>query len=77
MNAPTNTEAFIAAKADIDAMLNALKALSDDHFGVGPDDVLWTHVGSLNHVAELLREVCDFIAPEFAEGHSDRAEHEI
>ena len=32
----TALDAFIARKAEIDAMLARLKALSDDHFGYTP-----------------------------------------
>jgi hypothetical protein len=38
---------FVARKAEIDAMLTRLQALSDDHFGVAPDAVTWGDVGSL------------------------------
>ena len=33
---PTALDAFIARKAEIDTMLERLKALSDEHFGVQP-----------------------------------------
>lgn len=52
--------AFIGKKAEIDAMLARLQALSDDHFNVGPDDVSWSQVGSLAHIAEKLRHVTAF-----------------
>jgi hypothetical protein len=51
--------AFIAKKAEIDAMLTRLQALSDDHFGYAPDDVTWGHVGTLEHYAELLKRITD------------------
>jgi hypothetical protein len=51
--------AFIARKAEIDAMLTRLQAHSDDHFGCAPDDVTWGHVGTLEHYAELLRRITD------------------
>ena len=53
----TALDAFIARKAEIDTMLERLKALSDDHFGVAPDDINWGHVGTLAHYAELLRQI--------------------
>ena len=67
-----NTEAlaaFIAAKAEIDRMLERLKTLSDDHFEVQPDEVHWGHVGTLTHYAELLRGINDsaFREGEFAD----------
>ena len=52
-------DAFIAAKAEIDVMLERLKALSDDHFETHPDEINWGHVGTLNHYASLLRQITD------------------
>ena len=51
--------AFVSKKAEIDAMLTRLRALSDDHFGYAPDDVTWSHVGTLERYAELLRRITD------------------
>jgi hypothetical protein len=50
---------FVARKAEIDATLTRLQALSNDHFGVAPDEVTWGHVGSLEHHAELLKRITD------------------
>lgn len=52
-------DAFLSAKVEIDAMLERLRALSDDHFGTHPDEINWGHVGSLNHYASLLRQITD------------------
>ncbi len=52
-------DAFIAAKAEIDAMLDRLKALSDDHFESSPDEIHWGHVGDLKRYASLLRQITD------------------
>jgi hypothetical protein len=38
--------AFVSKKAEIDAMLTRLQALSDDHFNYSPDDITWDHVGT-------------------------------
>jgi hypothetical protein len=46
--------AFVERKAKIDALLSSLSALSDDHFGVMPDEVHWGHVGSLEECRALL-----------------------
>ena len=51
--------AFVARKHEIDAMLDRLRALSDEHFNVAPDDVHWGHVGTLGHYAELLKRLTD------------------
>ena len=52
-------EAFITAKFQIDAMLERLKTLSDDHFEAHPDEINWGNVGTLNHYAGLLRQITD------------------
>ena len=52
-------DAFIAAKAEIDVMLERLKTLSDDHFETNPDEIHWGHVGTLKHYAGLLRQITD------------------
>ena len=52
-------DAFIAAKAEIDVMLERLKTLSDDHFETHPDEIHWGHVGTLKHYADLLRQITD------------------
>ena len=61
--------AFVARKHEIDTMLDRLRALSDDHFNVSPDDVDWGHVGDLGHYAELLKRItdCAFREGEYAE----------
>jgi hypothetical protein len=43
--------AFISKKAEIDAMLTRLQALSDDHFNYSPDEIDWGHVGTLGYYA--------------------------
>ena len=60
--APDNTkalDAFIAAKTEIDAMLERLAALSADLFETSPDELYWGHVGTLNHDRAKLREITD------------------
>jgi len=61
--------AFIFSKAEIDTMLERLKALSDDHFNTHPDEINWGDVGTLNHYASLLRQITDsaFKEGEYAE----------
>jgi hypothetical protein len=61
--------AFIAAKIEIDAMLERLTALSGDHFETNPHEINWGDVGTLNHYASLLRQITDsaFKEGEYAE----------
>ena len=61
--------AFVAKKFEIDAMLDRLRALSDEHFGYFPDEVTWAHVGTLGHYAELLKRItdCAFQEGEYAD----------
>jgi hypothetical protein len=51
--------AFVSKKAEIDAMLTRLQALSDDHFNYSPDEVTWDHVGTLGYYAEMLKRITD------------------
>ena len=52
-------DAFLAAKFEIDAMLERLAALSADHFATSPDEINWGHLGTLNHYSSLLRQITD------------------
>ena len=51
--------AFVQKKAEIDAMLTRLQALSDDHFGYGPDEITWSHAEGLALYAEQLKRITD------------------
>jgi hypothetical protein len=51
--------AFVQKKAEIDAMLARLQGLSGEHFGYGPDEITWSHVGTLEHYAALLKHITD------------------
>jgi len=51
--------AFVSKKAEIDTMLTRLQALSDDHFGLAPDEVAWGDVTSLADYAELLKRITE------------------
>ena len=57
--------AFVAKKAEIDAMLARLQAFSDDHFGADPEQVNWSDLGSLEYQTHLLKQISDFA---FGEG---------
>jgi hypothetical protein len=50
---------FVSRKAEIDAMLARLQALSDEHFGYSPDEITWSHADSLAHYADLLKRITD------------------
>ena len=52
-------DAFMTTKIQIDAMLERLKALSDDHFEIHSDEIDWGDVGTLNQYASLLRQITD------------------
>ena len=49
----------MGAKFQIDALLERLKSLSDDHFDAHPGEINWGDVGTLNHYAGLLRQITD------------------
>ena len=51
--------AFIAKKAEIDAILARIAALSADHFDTTPDAIHWGHVGILSVYANALRQITD------------------
>jgi hypothetical protein len=51
--------AFVSKKAEIDATLTRLQALSDEHFGCSPDEITWARVGTLEHYGELLKRITD------------------
>ena len=51
--------AFVSKKAEIDAMLTRLQALSDDHFGYTPDEITWSHAEGLAHYADLLKRITE------------------
>ena len=52
--------AFVANKAQIDELLDALKAHSNEHFDLTPEEVNWSHVGSQEFWLERLRQVARF-----------------
>jgi len=52
-------DAFLAAKVDIDAILERLASLSANHFEANPDEINWGHVGTLNRYADLLYQISD------------------
>lgn len=53
-------DAFMGTVGAINEKLEALQGYMDDHMYVGPDAVNWGHVGSAEHILQLLTEVCQF-----------------
>jgi hypothetical protein len=51
--------AFVSKNAEINTMLTRLQTLSDDHFGYAPEDVTWSHVGTLENYAAALKRITD------------------
>ena len=50
--------AFATRKAEIDILIDRLKAMADENFGYTPDDeITWDDVGILNHYAGLLKRI--------------------
>ena len=62
-------EAFLAQKAEFDAALQRLQALSIEHFDTQFWDVNWGHIGTLQHYNDLLKRITDsaFCEGEFAQ----------
>ena len=65
----TAIDAFLAKKAEFDAMLARLQTLSADHFNWAPDEINWGHAGTMALYAEMLQRITDsaFQEGEFAE----------
>lgn len=68
-NQERSLAAFLAKKAEFDALLADLQQMSADHFGADPDAVLWGKAADVAHWNSLLRQVTDayFKRGEFAE----------
>ncbi|MCK8787255.1 hypothetical protein M0638_23045 [Roseomonas sp. NAR14] len=68
-NQQKSLQAFLAKKAEFDALLADLQQMSADHFGADPEDVLWGQVGNLEFYTEQIRRVTDayFKRGEYAE----------
>jgi hypothetical protein len=58
-NQQRSLEAFLAKKAEFDALLAELQHASDDHFGAHPDAVLWSETAWLTDATAKLKEVAD------------------
>ena len=57
MKPVTPIDTFMKVKAEIDAAVEKIRAASENHFDLSPDEINWGHVGDLNHYRELLARV--------------------
>ena len=58
-NQQRSLEAFLAKKAEFDALLAELQQASDDHFGADPEAVLWCEAAWLTDATAKLKDVAD------------------
>jgi uncharacterized protein with beta-barrel porin domain len=58
-NQQRSLEAFMAAKAEFDAMVGELQQMGADHFGADPEAVLWEHAEMLKDWNTRLRHITD------------------
>jgi len=58
-NQQRSLAAFLAKKAEFDALLAELKQASDDHFGADPETVLWGEAAWLSDATKALKEIAD------------------
>ncbi len=58
-NQENSLAAFLAKKAEFDALLSELTQASDDHFGADPEAVLWGETAWLHGATAKLKEVAD------------------
>ena len=59
LNQQKSLEAFLANKAEFDALLAELQQASDDHFGADPEAVLWGETAWLADATAKLKEIAD------------------
>ena len=51
--------AFLANKAEFNALLAELRQASDDHFGADPEAVLWGETAWLTDATAKLKDIAD------------------
>lgn len=53
--------AFLAKKAEVDTLLKDLRMVSDNHFGVDPEDerMLWPEIEWLDDIIAILRKAAE------------------
>jgi hypothetical protein len=58
-NQQRSLEAFLAKKAEFDALLAELQQASEDHFGADPEAVLWGETAWLHDATARLKDIAD------------------
>ena len=58
-NQENSLAAFLAKKAEFDALLAELRQASEDNFGADPETVLWGKVAWLMDATDALKEIAD------------------
>ena len=58
-NQQRSLAAFLAKKAEFDALLAELTQASEDHFGANPEAVLWGETGWLADAIAKLKDIAD------------------
>jgi hypothetical protein len=58
-NQERSLAAFLAKKAEFDALLAELQQASADHFGADPEEVLWGEVAWLSDATAKLKDIAD------------------
>jgi hypothetical protein len=58
-NQQRSLEAFLAKKAEFDALLAELQQASEDHFGADPEAVLWGETAWLHDATAKLKGIAD------------------
>jgi hypothetical protein len=58
-NQERSLEAFLAKKAEFDALLAELTQASEDHFGADPETVLWSEAAWLSDTTAKLKDIAD------------------
>jgi len=58
-NQENSVAAFLAKKAEFDALLTELTQASEDNFGAEPETVLWGEATSLSDATAKLKDIAD------------------
>jgi ATP-dependent protease HslVU (ClpYQ) peptidase subunit len=59
LNQQKSLEAFLAAKAEFDALIAELQQASAEHFGADSEQVFWEHVETLRDWNHRLRDMAN------------------